>query len=391
MLPLRIYRYVAATYHRIGEKGSFMTRREHMHAAQREGGVLRRERSQALRLFAMVFALVAGFAIVLGAMLSAAQAAPSLFKYKQYKVPTENSEPRHITVGSDGNLWFTEGAEFFTPNPDPETGGTFHRNIARITPTGEITEFRVENDECNCLVNDIVQGPNDILYFTHNDAGLGRITTSGEVLNVVAPDNFNALGNGIARRGNDVWYADFNTDSIWRYNVVSGEFTQYPAPNTNPSDVAVDEGGIVWFTADNAIGRLDPATGATTTTPVPAQPNRIAIATDGKVWYTERFADHIGRLNPSTNAVTRFPTLTPDAGPQDITAASDGSLWFTQANVGNVARITADGVITEEGKAVGDDPNSGLENALGITMGPDGQSVWFTMQAANKIAALTPR
>jgi streptogramin lyase len=68
-------------------------------------------------------------------------------------------------------------------------------------------------------------------------------------------------------------------------------------------------------------------------------------------------------------------------------ATPDGSLWFSQANVGNVARITPDGVITE----VKDDPNSGLENALGITIGPDGQSVWYAKQADNKIAALTPR
>ena len=50
-----------------------MTGREHMHAAAREG-VLRRERSQALRLVALVIAVVAALAIALGAMLSAAQA-----------------------------------------------------------------------------------------------------------------------------------------------------------------------------------------------------------------------------------------------------------------------------------------------------------------------------
>src|SRR5215203_1907646 len=96
--------------------GSFMTGREHIPAATREGGVvLGRDRSRALRLFALVFALVAALVIVLGAMLSATQAA-SLFSFKQFRVPTDNSEPSHITVGSDGNLWFTEGADVFTPN-----------------------------------------------------------------------------------------------------------------------------------------------------------------------------------------------------------------------------------------------------------------------------------
>jgi virginiamycin B lyase len=357
-----------------------------MHADARDGGVPRRERSQSLRLFALGFAMVAALALALGAVLSAAQAAPQgLGALKQFRVPTADSQPRHITQGSDGNLWFTEGNEFFTPDPDPEMGGTFHNQIGRITPGGEITEFRI--DGCQCFLNDIVQGPNDILYFTTNNQGLGRITTSGEVLPTVEPGNFSALGNGVAARGDDIWYTDFNNDSLWRYNVVSEEFTQFevPTPGADPLDVAVASDGIVWFTEGvGAIGRLDPQSGAFTETAVQGTPNHIAIASDGTVWFTERFDHAVGRLDPSTNEVTIFPTLTPSAGPQDIAAAPDGSLWFTQTLVGNVARITSDGVITESKSVRGSEP-------FGITIGPDGQSVWYTMMSANKIGRLTPR
>jgi virginiamycin B lyase len=365
-----------------------------MHAAAREGGVLRRERSQVLGLFALGFAIVAALAIALGATLSAAQAA-GLFSFKQFQVPTDNSEPRYITVGSDGNLWFTEGAEFFTPDADPDMGGTFHNQIGRITPTGEITEFRVEG--CQCFLNDIVQGPGGVLYYTTNNQGLGRITTDGEVLPEVVPGNFSALGGGIARHGDDIWYTDFNNDSLWRYSVDpenpnSGEFTQFevPTPNADPLDVAVAPDGIVWFSGSGAIRRLDPQSGIFTETPVTgSSPRHIAIASDGKVWFTDRFNHNVGYLEPSSGVVEVFPTLTPNAGPQDIAAAPDGSMWFTQARVGNVARITPDGTITEEGKTV--KANSGLESSFGITMGPDGQSVWYTKPVDNKIARLTPR
>jgi virginiamycin B lyase len=389
-----MYRYVDATYHRKGEEGSFMTRREHMHAAAREGGVPRRERSQVLRLFALGFAIVAALAIALGSMLSAAQAAPQgLGALKQFRVPTADSQPRHITVGSDGNLWFTEGNEIFTPDPDPEMGGTFHRNIGMITPRGEITEFRVENDKCNCLLNDIVQGPGDVLYFTTNNAGLGRITTSGVVLDVVVPKDeqgnpiTSAIGNGIAAHGSDIWFTDFINNSLWRYNVVSEEFKQFEVPTqgANPYDVAVDANGIVWFTEfhANKIGRLNPATEVITETAVQGDPRHITIASDGSVWFTERFSHTVGRLDPSNNnEVTEFP-LTFGVGPEDIVAAPDGSVWFTQSSAGNVARITSDGVITEGKSVKGSEP-------FGITIGPDGQSVWYTMMSANKIARLTP-
>ena len=359
---------------------------------------IRRQRSNLVS--ALVLAMLVGAALV-GGTLTGAQAAPAEFKYKTYKIPSAGSEARYITVGSDGNLWFTEGRAFFTPNPDPDTGGTFHSNIGRITPAGNITEFRFE---CGgCTPDDIVSGPDGALYFTTNDFGsLGRITTAGETSFVFPEDaegnpvNY-ILGGAIASHGNDLWGASsFPSDLVWRYNVVTGAFTEFPAVDLDPGDVSVDGDGIVWFTAPSAVGRLDPSTGNITTTEVPdTSLNSIAVAADGKVWFTDRFNDSVGYLDPdSGNQVSQFDR--PGAGPQDIAAASDGTMWFTQANIGNAARITADGVITEAGKAVGDDPNSGLENAFGIAVlpDPDGpagrerESVWFVMSAANKIASL---
>jgi streptogramin lyase len=350
------------------------------------------QRSSNLRLLVMVFALVVGLAIALGAMLSAAHAA-DLFRFTQYKVPTTNSEPRYITVGSDRNVWFTEGNEFFTPNPDPNTGGTFHTQIGRITPAGNITEFCVEG--CQCFLNDIVQGPNNILYITTNSNLLVSITTAGEVQPFIETPF--SVGDSLARNGNNLWINDFNTGSIWRYNTATGVFTEFPTGGT-PVDVAVDAQGIVWFTGtdangDGQIGRLNARNGRVSATPVTgSSPGHIAIASDGKVWFTDRFNHRVGYLDPSNNnQVTDFPTLTPEAGPQDIAAANDGSMWFAQATVGNVARITPDGTITEAGRIVKDDPNSGLESAFGITVFPEDQSVWYTKPADNMVAHLTRR
>jgi virginiamycin B lyase len=334
-------------------------------------------------LFALAFALVAALAVLVGAMLSAAQAAP-LGGLKQYRVPTADSQPRHITVGSDGNLWFTEGNEFFTPDPDPEAGGTFHNNIGRITPAGEITEFRI--DGCQCFLNDIVQGPDGVLYFTTNNPSLGRITTSGQVLDSVPTPRSNAIGNSIAAHANDIWFTDFNNNSLWRYDTTSGSFTEFPVPTpgANPYDVAVDADGIVWFTEfhANQIGRLDPATGTITETAVASGPRHIAIASDGKVWFTERFNHAVGYLDPSTKQVREFQ-LAAGAGPEDIAAAPNGALWFTQFNAGNIARITPDGTITEGRNVKGSGP-------FGITVGPDGNP-WYAMHDANKIATLQLR
>jgi streptogramin lyase len=313
--------------------------------------------------------LLAGLALL---AVSAARAAP-IGVLKQFRVPTANTSPKSITQGSDGNFWFTEG----NVNPPMQN----NQNVSRITPAGDITEFFV----CvSCFPNDIVQGLNGVLYFTKSDPGLGRITTSGQVLPDVAPAGFTtAIGNGMAARGADIFFTDFNNNNIWRFSATSRTFSQFPIPTAgaDPFDVAVYGNGIVWFTEfqANRIGRLDPATGVITETVVTGDPRQITIATDGTVWFTERFANAVGHLDPLTSQVTLFP-LAAGAGPEGMAAAPDGSVWFTQSAAGNVARITAAGVISEGRVVKGSEPS-------GVTVAPDGNP-WYAELSTNKIAEL---
>ena len=305
--------------------------------------------------------LAAAFASVLAAT---AQAAP-VGSLKQYKVPTANSEPRAITNGADGNRWFTLGTTFTNAPPA----------IARITPGGAVTEFRPPCTDC--IVTDIVQGPGGVLYYSSNDPALGRITTAGAFLPAIPTPNSNALAGSLAVHGTDVWMTDFNNDALWRYDTVGGQFTRFDVPE--PSDLVIDAAGIAWFSApqESAIGRLDPATGAVTLTPTSLIPRALAIAADGRIWFTARFTPQgVGRLDPATGDLTEFPLA--NVGPEDIAAAPDGSVWFTQTTKGNAARITNDGTITETKVVKGSQP-------FGITVEPDGDP-WYTLFAADRIA-----
>jgi virginiamycin B lyase len=306
-------------------------------------------------------------------LVPAAQAAAPIGAVKLYKVPTANSEPRAITLASDGNMWFTEGTDL--------TGAP--AKVGRVTPAGAVTEFPVE---CNsCILTDIAQGPGNILYFTSNNPELGRINTAtGAVVTPTIPmPSSSALAGRLAIHGNDVWITDFNSNVVWRYQVATGQFTSFPDPGALPTDVAVDAAGVVWIAEPDghSVGRLDPATGSTIThVATPSSPRGIAVATDGQVWYTSRFDNTVGRVTPGSNAVTEFAV--PGAGPEFIAPAT-GSMWFTQELVGNVASIGNDGVVTQ-GKAVkGSGP-------LDIAIDPGGDP-WYTMFSANKIAELQLR
>jgi len=298
-------------------------------------------------------------------LTTAALAAPP-DHLKQFKVPTAGSSPEHIVLASDGNFWFTES--FIN------SSNTQANNLGRITPAGAVTEFHV----CDfCFPTDVVQGSDGILYYTKNDAPLGRVTTTGTVLPDVGP-TFSFNGNGLAAHGNDIWIADFNNAVLHRYNVTTGVLTGFavPAPTL---DVTVDAGGTVWFTrVDGPVGRLNSTTGAVTTVDPGGSTREINVATDGFVWFTDLFGNRVGRINPSTNAVTTFAVA---GGPEDITAAAGGSMWVTQSSAGTIARITPAGVIDLQSKVVkGSEP-------IGITVAPNGDP-WFTMLNADKIATL---
>ena len=322
-----------------------------------------------------VMLLVTAIGVALLLASGVALAAP-IGMLKQYRVPTAGSSPEHITQASDGNFWFTES--FVN-----DQNATPHK-VGRITPTGQVTEFNV----CDfCFPTDIVQGSDGVLYFTKNDAPLGRITIDGRIL-PDAGELFQFNGNGLDAHDDDIWVTDFNNDSIHRYDIPTGVFTKFSTPassgNTDPLDVAVAPNGIVWFTEGvGQIGRLDPATGIITEIDVEGFPREINIASDGAVWFTERFPTQaVGRIDPDTNKVTLFPA---DGGPEDIAPAGpDGSMWFTRSTGGNIARISPTGTIMATSKVVkGSEP-------FGITVAPDGNP-WFTMLSADKIATLQLR
>lgn len=300
---------------------------------------------------------------------------------KHYRLPT-SSEPRFVTAASDGNVWFTVQGAF-----DPVTFNT-PGSVARVTPRGVITEFAV----CDtCATNDIVQGPDGILYVSDNDGQLRRITTSGEVLSSISPcgEVFCSPVGGLAADSTSIWFADSFNNRVGRFDLLAapGEdpFTFVDAPDVG--DVAVAPDGSVWFTGAGAIGEIDPALGAVvSTTPLSAPGRGITVAPNGTVWVTEIFADLIARLTPTPSGphdLAEFPTPG-GATPLDIDAAPDGNVWFTQNLRGNVARITQAGVVTEASRAI-DFADPKRPDPIGITIAANGQP-WYSESLVDKVA-----
>ncbi len=167
------------------------------------------------------------------------------------------------------------------------------------------------------------------------------------------------------------------TVSVQEYDVPAG---------SHPHDVAVEEDGTVWYTAQEAgrLGRLDPASGAVEEIDLGpgSRPHGVIIGPDDAPWITDGGLNAIVRVDPSTGEVETFPLPPGDAGANLNTAVfdRDGTLWFT-GQAGVYGRLDPGGERMELFEAPGG------EGPYGIAVTPGGD-VYYASLAGSHLARI---
>jgi virginiamycin B lyase len=242
---------------------------------------------------------------------------------------------RDITLGPDGNFWFTEANASRVGKVDP-TLTTISEFAGGITPSSQPTG--------------IASGPDGNLWFAESSANkIGRITTGG---------------------------------SVTEFSVPTGAST--------PTGIAAGADGALWFaeTSANKIGRITTA-GAITEPAVLSPgsgPTGISGGPDGALWFTEAGTNKIGRVT-TAGAPSEFSLPTAASGPTGIGAGPDGAVWFTELGANKIGRIT----VPDPGNQ-GPQGASGQPGAPGATgppgapgaQGPAGKLVLVAFQARVK-------
>ena len=113
------------------------------------------------------------------------------------------------------------------------------------------------------------------------------------------------------------------------------DMVEYAIPWSNafPSDVVVDSAGRLWFTDRIAqvIGRFDPEreTFDSIHPPTPqSTPYGLIVAPDGGLWYGGSRAGLLGRIDPATGRIEEHHLAGAQGGPHQL-AWVDGVIWFS--------------------------------------------------------------
>ena len=304
-----------------------------------------------------------------------------------------SSKPWDITLGPDGNLWFTE--------QDP----TYGNRLGRITTSGAITEFS-QGISHEAWPTGIAADPiDDRVYFTeYRGNRLGWIDTSSKDISELplkTADSFPAEPFFVQPQ--NLFISQSRSNTFANVNIFAQPTFDSPpqglAPITSkstPWGMASDKNDYFYFTESSA-GRIgvygiDTSSGLGKTwefeTPremagKPSQPQSIVEAPDGSLWYTDYAAGVIGKITPfdtNTDTVTIHEyLLAPGSEPWGIVAGPGGYLYFTEYGGNAIGQID-----TQNGQIEIDHLPHADSGPRGITVDSTG-AIWFTESDGNRI------
>jgi virginiamycin B lyase len=253
----------------------------------------------------------------------------------EYALPNANSQPTALVIASDFHIWFTE---------------TNSNKIGRINPVnvvstgaitpgdgGNFTEFVVPTPNSQPFAIAIGQGG---MFFTEANANkLGLIkyplnssnptflefdvptsTTLGAIVGDFGGSDMSGFGR--------IWFTETSANKIGYFKEATG-----------PPDFIVCEDKGSDYSPAKCFGEIPAPTAA-------SGPFGIALGPDENIWFTEKDAGKIGRVD-AAGVIAEFTPSTANTIPLGIVTGPDGTLWFTESNANNIGQITTTGTITE--------------------------------------------
>jgi streptogramin lyase len=265
--------------------------------------------------------------------------------------------PTGIVAAPDGALWFTQSAG---GNPR-DRRSYFQASIGRITTAGVYSSYNVPASASAIPGLDaITVGPNGNLWFTETAVDrIGEITPravdpaiheftlpAGDHLSQGVGSSITSADTIASGLGSDIWFTEQGSNAVGVMSplgTVVHKFT-VPSSNLNPTPLGITEGpdDLMWFTesAANQVASIT-AEGKITVYPLPGAasgPQSIVYGPDGNLWFTENTG--VASIDPASGKVTVYRSHTAGSGPEGITVGADcNSIWFVESTADRLARV----------------------------------------------------
>ncbi len=196
-------------------------------------------------------------------------------------------------------------------------------------------------------------------------------------------------------------------DDVWVAMARSGKLVQFRNDQMQSYDIGQDSRpvalvlgtaknghpGVIWISAafDEKIVRFDKATKAIRKYSLGTEtmwPFMIGLGANGELWFSERAAGRIGRLDPDSGRVEHFDLHSPSAGPAGLAVdPASGIVWFTQGQTDRVGALDPKtGKVTDY--IMGEESTGMVSGPAGLATDGKGE-VWFS-KLEGKIGHIRP-
>ena len=240
----------------------------------------------------------------------------------------------------------------------------------------------------------IATGPEGDLWLADSaGAAIDRVTPEGVLksfpLNATsAPFEITAGPDG------KLWFTT-SKGAIVTIAALGGSVSKYAlSPPHKALGITSGPEGDLWFAGGGGkatIGRIVPSTGAITEFKVPTElsaPTGITVGPEEDLWFTENGgAGAIGRFDPTTKVFHEYTAgLTEYGSPTGITTGPEGAIWFTEAtDPGRIGRIDPETTAIEEFSSV-----PAINTPQQIVAGSDGNLYFTESGGSGAVARITP-
>jgi virginiamycin B lyase len=292
-----------------------------------------------------------------------------------------------------------------TPKPDPN--GRLSRTLLQGDAAKYIAvDYAIPN--LDAALHDVAVDRQGIAWVNElNEYKLGRFDPKTyEFTDITPPPGprkigiLNHMGPPVRGADGSIWMTEIGANRRWlQFDPKYQEFTAFPVPAefrgqiTGNSMVADPNGKMVWSTAGTRIVGLNLETRQFAAYDIPHWVEKkqnpgaygIDVAGDGRVWFVEREANKLGRLDPATGKIDEFPTPGVDV-PRRMGADWEGNLWIGFHESGKLVKVDQ-----RTGKMNYYDPPTPNNGAYHVVADANHKVIWVTLQTADKIARFDPK
>ena len=258
----------------------------------------------------------------------------------EFSLP-KGSSPHDVAVDTKGNAWVTERNTGMLGRFDPATSSYTRVQVPAGKAKFQLDSVAVDSKGQVWFADD---GPNARMMRFDPDKKAFDSYALPEYHFPVPDEGWARIGK-IQFLNGSVWATGVTSQRILRLEPGEKKFMSYSIPRgSSPYGLAVGGDNLIWYAGriSNVVVKLDPATGKLTRHDSPtlrAGLRGLASDSEGNLWAAATESGKLVKVDYKTGAVSEFAPPTEDSGPYSIDVDTTRNMvWFSEIYADKIGR-----------------------------------------------------